>query len=91
MFGLIDMAGNGREWTCGVVTLGTPPVVTNTPADQFPADALLALRGRNYTLKEGLTYDQLTQEADGPLLQRQLAGVASPYTGFRVVLPVLEK
>jgi serine/threonine protein kinase len=91
MFGLIDMGGNGREWTCGVVTPGTPPAVTSTPADQIPADALLALRGRNYTLKDGLTYAQLAQEADGGLLQHQLAGVANPYTGFRVVLPVPEK
>lgn len=90
MFELIDMAGNGREWTCGVVTLGSPPGVTSTPADQFPADALLAIRGRSYTLKDGLTYAQLEQEVNGELLQHQLAGVGNPYTGFRVVLPIPE-
>jgi hypothetical protein len=87
--GLIDMAGNGREWTCGVITkLGPPPQVDPRPKGPFDPDQLLALRGRNYTLKDGLTFEQLKAEAGGTLLQRQLAGTASPYTGFRVVLPV---
>jgi serine/threonine protein kinase len=78
-FGLLDMAGNGREWTCGVITkFDTPPEVTLRPAGPFKADDLLVLRGRNYTLKEGLTFAQLVQEASGELLQRQLAGEASP-------------
>ena len=91
-YGLFDMAGNGREWTCGVITkLDTPPEVTPCPAGPFKPDDLLVLRGRNYTLKEGLTFAQLQQEASGILLQRQLAGTASPYTGFRVVLPISER
>ncbi len=45
----------------------------------------------NYTLKEGLSFAQLGLEASGILLQRQLAGEASPYTGFRVVLPINDR
>jgi serine/threonine protein kinase len=90
--GLIDMAGNGREWTCGVITkLGSPPQVVPKPDGAFAADQLLALRGRNYTLKDGLTFTQLADEVKGNTLQRQLAGTASPYTGFRIVLPVEPK
>jgi hypothetical protein len=54
-------------------------------------DALVILRGRNYTLKDGLTFARLVQEVEGPLLQRQQASVPSPYTGFRVVLPIPDK
>ncbi len=91
-FGLLDMAGNGREWTSGVITkLDTPPDVIPRPTGPFKADDLLVLRGRNYTLKDGLTFEQLGREASGELLQRQLAGEASPYTGFRVLLPILDK
>ncbi|MFY7954057.1 MAG: protein kinase domain-containing protein [Armatimonadaceae bacterium] len=92
MFGLIDMAGNGREWTCGEVAAGVTPLkaldnLTGPVAD----DALVILRGRNYTLKDGLTFARLVQEVEGPLLQRQQASVPSPYTGFRVVLPIPDK
>ncbi len=45
-YGLLDMAGNGREWTCGVITkLDTPPEVTPRPSGPFKPDDLLVLRG----------------------------------------------
>lgn len=92
MFGLVDMAGNGREWTCGEVEAGVTPLKVRDNLDDPPAaDALVILRGRNYTLKDGLTYKRLVQEVGGPFLQRQLAGEPSPYTAFRILLPVPEK
>jgi formylglycine-generating enzyme required for sulfatase activity len=92
MFGLVDMAGNGREWTCGEVAAGVTPLTALDNLTGPVADgALVILRGRNYTLKDGLTFARLVQEVEGPLLQRQQASEPSPYTGFRVVLPIPDK
>lgn len=91
LFGLIDMAGNGREWTCGVMTkLDTPSEVTPKPDSQFAAEELVVLRGWNFTFKDGLTFEKLEKQANGEPLT-QYAGEPSPYTGFRVVLPIPEK
>jgi serine/threonine protein kinase len=73
-FGLRDMAGNGREWTSGKATDVNP---------QADPD-LVILRGRNYTLSRGLTFEALRFEQATP--QTQFATARSPYTGFRVVL-----
>jgi serine/threonine protein kinase len=87
-YGLYDMAGNGREWTCGVLNPGGPPPVIDARTDgSFAKTDLIVLRGRNYTLARGLTFEELKKEADRQP-QTQLAEVKSPYTGFRVVLPV---
>jgi serine/threonine protein kinase len=73
-FGLIDMAGNGREWTSGVL-------------EEKDGRKRMILRGRNFTLTTALTYAELDSERkDEP--RAQFADVASPYTGFRVVLPL---
>ncbi len=94
MYGLLDMGGNGREWTCGVIADRTdpakPPVVTPRPDCVFAVGERLVVRGRNYTQKEGLTFADLAREAAGEH-QTQFADVPSPYTGFRVVLPIPEK
>ncbi|MDB5310527.1 MAG: hypothetical protein JWO38_4729, partial [Gemmataceae bacterium] len=84
-FDLIDMAGNGREWTAGVLPERGQPIRVIAGATFAPKD-LVVLRGRNYTLRGPLTYDVMTYEQTEP--QTQFAGVRSPYTGFRVVLPV---
>jgi hypothetical protein len=84
-FGLRDMAGNGREWTRAVLTkpgesakeVGTSPL---TETD------LVVLRGRNFTLSRGLTFEMLEYEQTTP--QTQFATARSPYTTFRVALPV---
>ena len=89
-YDLIDMAGNGREWTCGVLEAGKPLNTTDRPDGQFKQDDILVLRGRNYTLKGGLTFADLATEA-GEEPQVQFAVRASPYTGFRVVLPAPTK
>mgnify|MGYP001806856273 CR=1 FL=1 len=84
-FELIDMAGNGREWTCGVIgDLGQPPKAPPTGA--FKPDDLLVLRGNSFTFKTGLSFAELERQQKEP--HRQKAGVPSPYTGFRVVLPI---
>jgi serine/threonine protein kinase len=75
-FGLRDMAGNGREWT------SAKAVCVNPQADPN----LVILRGRNYTLSRGLTFDMLRYEQTTP--QTQFADRPSPYTSFRVVLPL---
>jgi len=82
--GLKDIAGNGREWTCGVfVAKGQPYRIANefTPADR------VVLRGRNFTLPTPLTPAQLRFDQTDP--SAAFADKFSPYTGFRIVLPVL--
>ena len=82
-FGLIDMASNGREWTSAVLP-GRGQALRNVEGAAFAPDDLVVLRGRNYPLKMPLTYAQLELEGTDP--QTQFARVASPYTGFRIVL-----
>ncbi len=94
MYGLLDMGGNGREWTCGVIADRTDPaklpVVTPNLDNVFAVGQRLVVRGRGYTQKEGLTFADLAREAAGEH-QTQFADMPSPYTGFRVVLPIPEK
>jgi serine/threonine protein kinase len=82
-YGLLDMAGNGREWTRTVLArdgqrrdLATGPL---TDTDK------LILRGRRFTLERPLSYAILEKERTA---QPQAATPTekSPYTGFRVVL-----
>jgi formylglycine-generating enzyme required for sulfatase activity len=72
-FHLRDMAGNGREWTGGVL----PP----------EADGRVCgiVRGRSFTMKDALTFQHLRDQQKMP--QTQFLDVGSPYTSFRVVLP----
>jgi serine/threonine protein kinase len=71
--GLIDMAGNGWEWTTGTLTpkVGKPKAI---------------LRGRNFTLAQPLTPALLKEEQANPFSQYPEKG--SPYTSFRVVVPI---
>ena len=71
--GLIDMAGNGWEWTTGKLTpaAGKPKAI---------------LRGRNFTLAQPLTPALLKDEQTNPFSQYPEKG--SPYTSFRVVVPI---
>ena len=89
-FGLLDMGGNGREWT----RTALPPFAGGKLGelrdlgrnDQPGASEKLILRGRSYTLDRPLTYALLKNEIT---FQPQAAnGTASPFTGFRVVLPL---
>lgn len=90
LYDLFDMAGNGREWTCGVLMKSGPPPEIDPKTDgKFGDFDKVILRGRNYTLLGGLTFDELKRERDTEP-QTQLAGKPSPYTGFRVVLPLLD-
>jgi serine/threonine protein kinase len=74
--GIRDLGGNGREWT----------------SDELLAkngEKLAVLRGRMYTLSTPLTYAQLDRERGDPsFTQVQRPNVASPQTGFRVVIPI---
>ena len=72
-FGLIDMAGNGWEWTTGKIEL---------PGGKEKA----ILRGRNFTFAKPLTPALLKDEQAGPFTQYPEKG--SPYTSFRVVVPL---
>jgi len=71
--GLIDMAGNGWEWTTGKLT----PLAGKEKA---------ILRGRNFTLAQPLTPALLKDEQANPFSQYPEKG--SPYTGFRVAVPI---
>ena len=83
-YDLADLAGNGREWTNAVLLARGRPLQTIEGAAFSPRD-LAILRGRNYTLGTPLTYNSMAYEQQEP--QTQFAGVASPYTTFRIVLP----
>jgi len=87
-FDLLDMAGNGREFTRRILTKSGEPereVVEGITPPVAATDAVI-LRGRNFTLSTGLTFSTLKYEQQTP--QRQFASVRSPYTSFRVVVPL---
>ena len=84
---LMDIAGNGREWTCGVLP-GRGEAIQIVTGAAFGEKQLVVLRGRNYTLKTPLTFKIMERELIDP--QTQFAGVPSPYTTFRIVLPLPE-
>jgi formylglycine-generating enzyme required for sulfatase activity len=77
--GLRDLCGNGREFTD---TLATTPRRKFTIEDND--QALVILRGRNYTLATPLDYSHLAIQQTQP--QTQFLRTPSRYTGFRVVL-----
>jgi hypothetical protein len=85
-FDLLDMAGNGAEWTRAVIEPGSSPRVTMVDAPEFRPGQLVIVRGRDYTLGSGLTFDTLKYEQTVPMTR--LAEKAPRDTGFRVVLPV---
>ena len=83
--GLLDMGGNGREWTAAILPgRRQPPQIIDGAA--FAPQTWVVLRGRAYHLRTALTFADLEFERGEP--QTQFAEVASPYTGYRVVLPV---
>jgi formylglycine-generating enzyme required for sulfatase activity len=82
-FGLRDMAGNGREWTRMILTAAGEREIGSTPVS---ATDRIVLRGRNYTLSSPLTIEILNYEQKTP--QAQFATARSPYTSFRVVIPM---
>jgi serine/threonine protein kinase len=87
-FDLLDMAGNGREFTRRILTKPGEPVrevVEGTAPSPTTTDAVI-LRGRNFTLATGLVFSTLKYEQLTP--QRQFAAARSAYTSFRVVVPL---
>ena len=84
-FDLIDLAGNGREWTRAVLPARGEEFRFVDGAN-FKDGERVVLRGRTYTARTPLTYEIMQYEQKEP--QTQLADAASPYTGFRIVLPV---
>ena len=80
--GLVDMAGNGREWTSGALN----PDGSWSRVESFAPKQLAVLRGRNFTLRTPLSFDILKREQTEP--QTQFADVPSPYTSFRIALPL---
>lgn len=85
-YDLVDMAGNGREWTCFKLVERGQPVV-RVVGSGFDDKDLVVLRGRLYTLRTPLSYDALNYEREQEIPTGR-ASVPSPYTGFRIVLPV---
>jgi formylglycine-generating enzyme required for sulfatase activity len=72
--GIRDLSGNGREWTNKDL--------------RGEKEVFAVLRGRMYTLSKPLTYEQMKRERDPNYTQTQRPEVASPQTGFRIVIPV---
>jgi serine/threonine protein kinase len=82
-YGLLDMAGNGREWTRTVLARnGQKRALSSDPLADTDK---LVLRGRMFTLGRPLSYAILEKERTAQP-QAATPGVGSPYTGFRVVL-----
>jgi serine/threonine protein kinase len=82
-YGLLDMAGNGREWTRTVLTRsGEKRDLNSGPLAE--GDKLI-LRGRNFALADALHFDMLQEERDKQP-QAATPTVGSPYTGCRAVL-----
>ncbi|MBP3955833.1 protein kinase [Gemmata sp. G18] len=80
-YGLLDMAGNGREWTRTVLTrAGKRKVLGTDPLDEMDK---VILRGRSFFLDRPLNFKMLETERT---TQPQAAITAGPYTSFRVVL-----
>ncbi len=76
--GVRGLSGNGREWT----------------KDELKADGkmMAVLRGRSYTAPKPVTYAELREmRTVSHAKPRQDPNVATPYTGFRVVIEVPEK
>jgi serine/threonine protein kinase len=82
-FLLRDMAGNGREWTRMILTANGEREFDSTP---LSASERIILRGRNYTLSSPLTFQILLYEQTTP--QANFATARSPYTSFRVAIPM---
>jgi formylglycine-generating enzyme required for sulfatase activity len=80
-FGCRDMAGNGLEWTRDLLL---PRGETIPPADEKAA--LITHRGRRYSERSPLTYDEMADAASrgdaAPYLD------ADPEIGFRVVIEI---
>ncbi len=84
-FDLRDMAGNGWEWTNQVLNSAEiPQKVVGQYA--LNGDDLVVTRGRNFTFTGGLTFPMLRDQQTTP--HTQFATARSPYTSFRVVLPL---
>ncbi len=79
--GIRDMAGNGREFTRN---LANNPEGRIVPLAHPGKDDLVILRSRSYAATKPLLYEDLDYQQNMPQTQYYL--VASPYTGFRVVL-----
>ncbi|WP_029630054.1 bifunctional serine/threonine-protein kinase/formylglycine-generating enzyme family protein [Zavarzinella formosa] len=79
--GVCDIAGNGREFTNGVLM----PNGSNRPIGEKEEEkALVILRGRMHTLATPLTMKILEDEQKTP--QTLYFGKASPFTTFRVIV-----
>jgi formylglycine-generating enzyme required for sulfatase activity len=76
--GCRDMAGNGSEWTRDIAGPGNRTV----PLEKPDPDDRVVLRGRSYASVSPLRFADL----DGDLASAQFYHVASPHTGFRVVI-----
>ena len=79
--GCRDMAGNGMELTCTLVTY-TVGTGEHAPAQLLPNEPLW-LRGASYSDTSPLRYQQLDENADAILLHD---APPLPYVGFRAVV-----
>lgn len=72
--GVRDLSGNGREWT-----------QTNLDAG---GETLAVTRGQSYTAQAVLRYADLDEMQKPALTPTQYPTAPTPYTGFRVVIPL---
>ncbi|MDY3560026.1 protein kinase [Gemmata sp. JC673] len=82
---LLDMAGNGREWTRTVLNDGSGNDVRDVASPT--GTEKVVLRGRNFALDRPLTFKMLEAERTIQPLTAP-ANRPSPFTSFRVVLKV---
>jgi serine/threonine protein kinase len=86
LYGCRDMAGNGLEWTRNVRTPGGERLVP-FPGARGPLQAAVYLRGKRFTQKRPLTFEDLEEDLKvDPNLGAWPYDLPDPAISFRVVL-----
>jgi formylglycine-generating enzyme required for sulfatase activity len=82
--GVVDLCGNGWEYTRGVLDSAVKVGGTN-----LPPDAPVILRGQSWAFSQPLTYRKLKERRDDPKkVIKQDHGEGGAFTGVRVLLEI---
>jgi hypothetical protein len=89
-----DLAGKGWEFTRNLIAAEKSPAATKlakdatVPLTNPPEGTLVILRGRRPTATEPLTFEKLQEQQTPALMLVQTYGIATPFTGFRIVIEI---
>jgi hypothetical protein len=90
-YGIQDFNGKGWEYTRNLIAVQKIPPVqlakdATVPLPNAPEGTLVILRGRRLNAKEPLTFEKLREQQTTELMPVQTYGLATPFTGFRIVI-----